>query len=338
MNISVNGESQVPPGFRFHPTEEELLRYYLTKKVSLEKIDLDVILDVDLNKLEPWEIQEKCKIGTTPQNDWYFFSHKDKKYPTGTRTNRATAAGFWKATGRDKVIYSNGRRIGMRKTLVFYKGRAPHGNKSDWIMHEYRLLDDSIADTNCVSDAMEEPTQEEGWVVCRIFKKKLLHGTLNATNSCANISPMISPDTEIRTQQRVHSSSDEGTLEQIFQHVGSTWINRQPPHCTNYQQIQLNMLVGNDDANSMTTNSSVNYNQQSEITGVNDWNALDHLVASQLNCQISDPNMPLSIGNQTQDDQNSDFDLWSFTRASFPSSNELCDHMSSTSYNTDRLR
>lgn len=88
---------------------------------------------------------EKCRIGSTPQNDWYFFSHKDKKYPTGTRTNRATAAGFWKATGRDKVIYSCSKRIGMRKTLVFYKGRAPHGQKSDWIMHEYRL-DDNIHD------------------------------------------------------------------------------------------------------------------------------------------------------------------------------------------------
>jgi hypothetical protein len=89
---------------------------------------------------------EKCKIGSGPQNDWYFFSHKDKKYPTGTRTNRATAAGFWKATGRDKAIYNTVKRIGMRKTLVFYKGRAPHGQKSDWIMHEYRLDDPSAGD------------------------------------------------------------------------------------------------------------------------------------------------------------------------------------------------
>lgn len=82
---------------------------------------------------------EKCKIGADDQNEWYFFSHKDKKYPTGTRTNRATTAGFWKATGRDKPIYSRNNLIGMRKTLVFYKGRAPNGQKSDWIMHEYRL-------------------------------------------------------------------------------------------------------------------------------------------------------------------------------------------------------
>ncbi|EEC82812.1 hypothetical protein OsI_27595 [Oryza sativa Indica Group] len=57
MSISVNGQSCVPPGFRFHPTEEELLNYYLRKKVASEQIDLDVIRDVDLNKLEPWDIQ-----------------------------------------------------------------------------------------------------------------------------------------------------------------------------------------------------------------------------------------------------------------------------------------
>lgn len=100
---------------------------------------------------------EECKIGSTPQNDWYFFSHKDKKYPTGTRTNRATAAGFWKATGRDKIIYSNFKRIGMRKTLVFYKGRAPHGQKSDWIMHEYRLDDNNTGLDTIVSTQLLRP-------------------------------------------------------------------------------------------------------------------------------------------------------------------------------------
>ncbi|XP_047061365.1 NAC domain-containing protein 43-like [Lolium rigidum] len=192
MSISVNGQSVVPPGFRFHPTEEELLTYYLAKKVASLPIDLDVIPDIDLNKLEPWDIQERCRIGTGPQNDWYLFSHKDKKYPTGTRTNRATAAGFWKATGRDKAIYSaaGSGRIGMRKTLVFYKGRAPHGHKSDWIMHEYRLDDVSAAghpggsgDVPYYSGASspmrgvagdQSSAQEDGWVICRVFKKKHL--------------------------------------------------------------------------------------------------------------------------------------------------------------------
>ncbi|KAF5181721.1 Nac domain-containing protein [Thalictrum thalictroides] len=158
----MNTFSHVPPGFRFHPTDEELVDYYLRKKIASRRIDLDVIKDIDLYKIEPWDLQEKCKIGTEEQNDWYFFSHKDKKYPTGTRTNRATTAGFWKATGRDKAIYCKHNLIGMRKTLVFYKGRAPNGQKSDWIMHEYRL------ETN-----ENGPPQEEGWVVCRVFKKRL---------------------------------------------------------------------------------------------------------------------------------------------------------------------
>ncbi|XP_019195861.1 PREDICTED: protein SOMBRERO-like [Ipomoea nil] len=177
-NSESGGQVCVPPGFRFHPTDEELLYYYLRKKVCYEPIDLDVIREVDLNKLEPWDLKEKCRIGTGPQNEWYFFSHKDKKYPTGSRTNRATAAGFWKATGRDKPIYhhhtsssssssmSSSRRIGMRKTLVFYTGRAPHGQKTDWIMHEYRLI---IDNTNLHAHSLLE---EDGWVVCRVFRKK----------------------------------------------------------------------------------------------------------------------------------------------------------------------
>ncbi|XP_057251961.1 NAC domain-containing protein 37 [Beta vulgaris subsp. vulgaris] len=154
-------ESCVPPGFRFHPTDEELVGYYLKKKIASQKIDLDVIRDIDLYRIEPWDLQDRCGIGYEEQNEWYFFSHKDKKYPTGTRTNRATMAGFWKATGRDKAVFDKSKLIGMRKTLVFYKGRAPNGQKSDWIMHEYRLESDENG-----------PPQAKGWVVCRAFKKK----------------------------------------------------------------------------------------------------------------------------------------------------------------------
>lgn len=105
---------------------------------------------------------EKAKMG---EKEWYFFVQKDRKYPTGMRTNRATESGYWKATGKDKEIYkAKGNLVGMKKTLVFYKGRAPKGEKTNWVMHEFRL-EGKFATYNLPKAAKDE------WVVSRIFHK-----------------------------------------------------------------------------------------------------------------------------------------------------------------------
>ncbi|XP_077242262.1 NAC domain-containing protein 92-like [Tasmannia lanceolata] len=150
-------EENLPPGFRFHPTDEELITYYLTRRVSDFNFVARAITDVDLNKCEPWDLPGKASMG---EKVWYFFSLKDRKYPTGLRTNRATDAGYWKTTGKDKEIFHSGTVVGMKKTLVFYKGRAPKGEKSNWVMHEYRHQ----------NKFAYRPTKEE-WVVCRVFQK-----------------------------------------------------------------------------------------------------------------------------------------------------------------------
>lgn len=58
---TMNTFSHVPPGFRFHPTDEELVDYYLRRKVTSRRIDFDVIKDVDLYKIEPWDLQGRSK-------------------------------------------------------------------------------------------------------------------------------------------------------------------------------------------------------------------------------------------------------------------------------------
>jgi hypothetical protein len=155
--------SHLPPGFRFHPTDEELVTYYLTKKILDSTFSACAIAEADLNKCEPWDLPGKAKMG---EKEWYFFNLRDRKYPTGLRTNRATEAGYWKTTGKDREVSNSmsSALVGMKKTLVFYKGRAPKGAKTDWIMHEYRLEGQYSyhrLPKNCNDD----------WVVCRIFQK-----------------------------------------------------------------------------------------------------------------------------------------------------------------------
>ncbi|KAM3392235.1 hypothetical protein ACQJBY_013393 [Aegilops geniculata] len=156
----------LPPGFRFHPTDEEVVTHYLTRKVLRESFSCQVITDVDLNKNEPWDLPGLAKIG---EKEWFFFVHKGRKYPTGTRTNRATKKGYWKATGKDKEIFRGKGRdavlVGMKKTLVFYTGRAPSGGKTPWVMHEYRLEGE-------LPHRLPR-TAKDDWAVCRVFNKDL---------------------------------------------------------------------------------------------------------------------------------------------------------------------
>ncbi|XP_047157595.1 NAC domain-containing protein 92-like [Vigna umbellata] len=153
-----NQKLNLPTGFRFHPTDEELIKCYLTKKVADNCFCAVAIAEVDLNKCEPWNLPALAKMGET---EWYYFCVRDKKYPTGLRANRATEAGYWKATGKDKEIIAENALIGLKKTLVFYKGRAPRGEKTNWVMHEYRLE----GKQNQYQYAKSE------WVVCRVFEK-----------------------------------------------------------------------------------------------------------------------------------------------------------------------
>ncbi|KAK6933457.1 NAC domain, partial [Dillenia turbinata] len=131
------------PGFRFHPTDEELVRFYLKRKVFGKSFRIDAIAEIDVYRFEPWDLPDRSKLKTRDL-EWYFFSALDKKYGNGWRTNRATGKGYWKATGKDRPVQHNSRHVGMKKTLVYHSGRAPTGERTNWVMHEYRLVESEL--------------------------------------------------------------------------------------------------------------------------------------------------------------------------------------------------
>ncbi|XP_047167966.1 NAC domain-containing protein 86 isoform X2 [Vigna umbellata] len=131
----------LPPGFRFHPTDEELVNYYLKRKINCQEIELDIIPEVDLYKCEPWEL-----------------------------------AGYWKSTGKDRKVSCQSRPIGMKKTLVYYRGRAPQGIRTDWVMHEYRLDDKECEDTTGLQDT---------YALCRVFKKNGICSEIEEQGQCS---------------------------------------------------------------------------------------------------------------------------------------------------------
>ncbi|KAJ8543871.1 hypothetical protein K7X08_025489 [Anisodus acutangulus] len=150
------------PGFRFHPTDEELVRYYLRRKIYGRPFKSDPICEIDIYKVEPWDLPGLSRLKTRDL-EWYFFSVLDKKYGNGARTNRATEKGYWKTTGKDRAVHRNKSQVvGMKKTLVYHSGRAPKGQRTNWVMHEYRMIDEELDRAGIPQDA---------FVLCRVFQK-----------------------------------------------------------------------------------------------------------------------------------------------------------------------
>ncbi|XP_011028825.1 PREDICTED: NAC domain-containing protein 21/22-like [Populus euphratica] len=211
----------LPPGFRFYPNDEELVCHYLYKKITNEEVLKGTLVEIDLHTCEPWQLPEVAKLNAT---EWYFFSFRDRKYATGFRTNRATTSGYWKATGKDRTVLDPTTRevVGMRKTLVFYKNRAPNGIKTGWIMHEFRL------------ETPHMPPKED-WVLCRVFHK-----------SKAEDSTKFMFESTTDSGSTVNLTADHQTLARGYQQMIS--LSSTTPHQD--QTSLLNLLQLSQDRNS----------------------------------------------------------------------------------------
>ncbi|KAF8027462.1 hypothetical protein BT93_E0383 [Corymbia citriodora subsp. variegata] len=179
---------EMPAGFRFHPTDDELVSHYLIRKCASLPIPVPIIAEIDLYKFDPWDLPEMALYG---EKEWYFFSPRDRKYPNGSRPNRAARTGYWKATGADKPI-GRPKTLGIKKALVFYAGKAKREVKTNWIMHEYRL-----ANVDRSAGKKKNNSRLDDWVLCRIYNKK---GTIEKHFPSTHNKMAEFPEMEIKPQ------------------------------------------------------------------------------------------------------------------------------------------
>ncbi|XP_031502186.1 NAC domain-containing protein 90-like isoform X2 [Nymphaea colorata] len=151
-------EEQLVPGFRFYPTEEELVGYYLQHKLlnPLDDRFSRIIPVVNIYEHDPWQLPEMAGVLNCREPDqWFFFCPRQEREAQGGRPNRITPSGYWKATGSPGFVFGNNRMIGTKRTLVFYEGRAPSGTKTKWKMNEFGSISQEQATTSNAQPEME---------------------------------------------------------------------------------------------------------------------------------------------------------------------------------------
>ncbi|KAK4286333.1 hypothetical protein QN277_002901 [Acacia crassicarpa] len=210
-------EHRPPPGFRFYPTEEELVAFYLHNKLQGPSDHINrVIPDVGIYDFEPSELPkmagEMCR-GDTEQ--WFFFSPRQERETRGGKPNRSTACGYWKATGSPGHVYSSDNRvIGLKKTMVYYRGKAPCGRKTKWKMNEYRAIEFSH------QSSVATPKLRNEFSLCRVY---VISGSFRAFDR----RPLAFSTSGHDQSTRLHESSSLGTSNTDPDGGGSSRVNNE---------------------------------------------------------------------------------------------------------------
>ncbi|RCV28844.1 hypothetical protein SEVIR_5G441400v4 [Setaria viridis] len=170
----------LPIGFRFRPTDEELLLHYLRRKALACPLPAGIIPDADLARLHPWDLLPPAAGGDADGERFFFHLPATRCWRKGGGAARAAGTGLWRPSGKEKLVVSPRckRPVGTKRTLVFYRGRGRAAARTDWAMHEYRLLPSGLHPFHGCAAAGNAPTAHVSchgaaadWVVCRIFKR-----------------------------------------------------------------------------------------------------------------------------------------------------------------------
>ncbi|KAH1038290.1 hypothetical protein J1N35_040033 [Gossypium stocksii] len=155
--------NHLPPGFRFCPTDEELVLQFLYPKSLRLPCYSNIIPELDLLRLHPWELDGKALMSG---KRYFFFSQKME--------NRVLENGYWKQLDMEEPIFSGGSgKVGVKKLFEFYIGGAPFGMKTNWVMQEYHLCNWGTAlSSHYPKTKGIRKLDSNKWVLCKVEEHK----------------------------------------------------------------------------------------------------------------------------------------------------------------------
>nr|BBF90101.1 NAC-domain containing protein 90-like [Oryza rufipogon]BBF90105.1 NAC-domain containing protein 90-like [Oryza rufipogon] len=80
-------------------------------------------------------------MGAGAGEPWFYFRHHERWMH---RMDRSTPSGYWKTAGKASFVYSADRHpVGLKKSMLFYRGPEPSGRKTKWKIDEFWALDNA---------------------------------------------------------------------------------------------------------------------------------------------------------------------------------------------------
>ncbi|KAG6385983.1 hypothetical protein SASPL_154867 [Salvia splendens] len=206
FNFIRDGASKLPPGFRFQPTDQEIVFQYLARKIFSSPLPASVIPELDVFAFHP------SNLPGDSERDRYFFASMELDLRScGGRG----CGGFWKVAGLDKRIVCSKRTpiVGTRRTLVFYQGKHPGAIRTDWFVHVYCIVLSENIGCNILHKRLSQGGQKQigKWVLCHVFMKRRSlkddglqqrwdHFEMSDADSCSSSSSSSSSDSSVLSE------------------------------------------------------------------------------------------------------------------------------------------
>ncbi|KAG6754907.1 hypothetical protein POTOM_040710 [Populus tomentosa] len=242
MNRMTMCSPELFPGFRFHPTDQELIIHYLRKKVScIFKSGSRYNSRRGYLQIQSMGTSSLGYLEASFSLPLLFCLPVQEKPCLG----RASGFSLAQETGNTPLMC-----LGVKKALVFYKGRPPKGLKTSWLMLEYRLLEDTHH-----LHRLRGTMRLDDWVLCRVRQKSNTRSQ-NGDDHRSNFSS-FSPFTSLRCLQGQEIFKKGNTLKDYYydlqpclmapaeserQMSKDKWSSKKYLQNTQYSQVRIQVL------------------------------------------------------------------------------------------------